>query len=240
MNLKTTCKIALVITLVSILLTLLGTALIHLPMLIRYFHFSMLINAVVGLLTALLRAGGVGLFLLALLPRFKDPAANTKALVVLAGVLVLLGTLIGAAHSMMHIGALYKHLPFARFILHAATTGFYFLSGACMGMLILTQTGGRSPAKPLAAVTLATTLILCGLMIASYAMHFSQYSNNPSILMFLGTAAMSFGYLTILAAELLFLLAWLKQKPQPPEAGVIDPSPEPIPTLAAEALPERE
>jgi hypothetical protein len=50
---------------------------------------------------------------------------------------------------------------------------------------------------------------------------------------------MSFGYLAILAAELLFLLAWLKQKPLPPEAGVIDPSPEPVPTLSTKAeLPE--
>jgi hypothetical protein len=34
-------------------------------------------------------------------------------------------------------------------------------------------------------------------------------------------------------------LTWLRQKPLPPEAGVIDPSPEPVPTLsAANPLPE--
>ena len=48
------------------------------------------------------------------------------------------------------------------------------------------------------------------------------------------------GLLLSKAAILLFLLAWLIQKPQPPEAGVIDSSPEPIPTLSAETLPERE
>ncbi|MHC5088588.1 MAG: hypothetical protein ACYSOT_03155, partial [Planctomycetota bacterium] len=145
---------------------------------------------------------------------------------------VLLGTLISMGMSMMHIGMLYKHFPFARFLLHAATTGFYFLAGAGMGMLILTQISGRSLAKPLAAVTLLVTIILGGLI-------FISYGTNAGIFRSIGSAAMSFGYLAILAAELLFLLAWLKQKPLPPEAGVIDPSPEPVPTLSTKAeLPE--
>ena len=233
MNLKTTCKIALVITLVSVLLTMAGHVLIYLPALIRHLHFSIIFNAGLGLLASLLKSGGFALFLLALLQRLKNPVANTTPLIALAGILVLLGTLISMGMSMMHIGMLYKHFPFARFLLHAATTGFYFLSGACMGMLILTQISGRSLAKPLAAVTLLVTIILGGLI-------FISYGTNAGIFRSIGSAAMSFGYLAILAAELLFLLAWLKQKPLPPEAGVIDPSPEPIPTLAAEALPERE
>ncbi|MHC5191835.1 MAG: hypothetical protein ACYSOP_06600 [Planctomycetota bacterium] len=232
MNLKTTCKIALVITLVSVLLTMAGHVLIYLPALIRHLHFSIIFNAGLGLLASLLKSGGFALFLLALLQRLKNPVANTTPLIALAGILVLLGTLISMGMSMMHIGMLYKHFPFARFLLHAATTGFYFLAGAGMGMLILTQISGRSLAKPLAAVTLLVTIILGGLI-------FISYGTNAGIFRSIGSAAMSFGYLAILAAELLFLLAWLKQKPQPPEAGVIDPSPEPVPTLSTKAeLPE--
>ena len=232
MNLKTTCKIALVITLVSVLLTMAGHVLIYLPALIRHLHFSIIFNAGLGLLASLLKSGGFALFLLALLQRLKNPVANTTPLIALAGILVLLGTLISMGMSMMHIGMLYKHFPFARFLLHAATTGFYFLAGAGMGMLILTQISGRSLAKPLAAVTLLVTIILGGLI-------FISYGTNAGIFRSIGSAAMSFGYLAILAAELLFLLAWLKQKPLPPEAGVIDPSPEPVPTLSTKAeLPE--
>ena len=180
-------------------------------------------------------------FLLALLPRFKDPAANTKALVVLAGVLVLLGTLIGTAHSMMHSIGMYQHLPFVRFIFYMVMYLFVFLSGLCLGAFILTQTGGGPSAKGLAAAALATTLILCGLIAISYAMHFSQNFNLDRIQHSVGWAAMAFGYLTMLGAGVLFLFSWLKQKPLPPEAGVIDPSPEPIPTLSEQAdCPEQE
>ncbi|MHC5164589.1 MAG: hypothetical protein ACYSOI_04395 [Planctomycetota bacterium] len=125
MNLKTTCKIALVITLVSVLLTMAGHVLIYLPALIRHLHFSIIFNAGLGLLASLLKSGGFALFLLALLQRLKNPVANTTPLIALAGILVLLGTLISMGMSMMHIGMLYKHFPFARFLLHAATTGFY-------------------------------------------------------------------------------------------------------------------
>ncbi|MHC5179993.1 MAG: hypothetical protein ACYSOS_05655, partial [Planctomycetota bacterium] len=94
MNLKTTCKIALVITLVSVLLTMAGHVLIYLPALIRHLHFSIIFNAGLGLLASLLKSGGFALFLLALLQRLKNPVANTTPLIALAGILVLLGTLI--------------------------------------------------------------------------------------------------------------------------------------------------
>ncbi|MHC5161661.1 MAG: hypothetical protein ACYSO4_00840, partial [Planctomycetota bacterium] len=155
---------------------------------IRHFHFSIIFNAGLGLLASLLKSGGFALFLLALLQRLKNPVANTTPLIALAGILVLLGTLISMGMSMMHIGMLYKHFPFARFLLHAATTGFYFLAGAGMGMLILTQISGRSLAKPLAAVTLLVTIILGGLI-------FISYGTNAGIFRSIGSAAMSFGYL---------------------------------------------
>ncbi|MHC5147062.1 MAG: hypothetical protein ACYSOK_08220, partial [Planctomycetota bacterium] len=106
MNLKTTCKIALVITLVSILLATAGHALIYLPVMIKHFHISMVLNAGLGLLHTLLKSGGFALFLLALLQRLKNPVANTTPLIALAGILVLLGTLISMGMSMMHIGML--------------------------------------------------------------------------------------------------------------------------------------
>ena len=234
MNLKTACQTAMVIMLVSIPLNLLGYILIYGLMMIEHFQLSTVASALVGLLAFLLQAGGFLLFLAAILPRFKNPATNTKALVALAGILVLLGGLISIAQSGFHIFALYQHHSLLQFISYVAIFGCAFLSSLCVGIFILTQTGVTSSAKGLAAAALVVTLVLYGLVISSYIINFSQYFNIHSIRISLGSAFMSLGYLVKEAAVLLFLFAWLKHDPSPPEAGVIEPSPEPVPTFSAE------
>lgn len=213
MNLKTACKIALIVTVVSIPLTLLGYALLYFPILTKHFHYSNLINAVIGQLTVLMQAGGFALFMLAVLPRLKDPAANTGGLVVLAGILVLLGTLISTAQCSMHSAQLYKHLPLLKSLLYITLYGAAFLSGLCLSIFILAQIGGTCSSKALAVTTLVFTLILCGLIIARQVIYFGFFG----ILSFLGLMAMLSGSMTRLLATALFLFAWIKQKALPTE-----------------------
>ena len=240
MNLKNACFIALIMAAISIGLTLLGQGLVYLQVFQHGVHWQISTNIFTGVLAGWLRTGGLLVFLLAMMAWLKNPESNAKTLFVLAGILVLLGSLIGLGMSLMHSVGLHGHLPLFQFMLRMATQLFSFLASLCMSAFAFTMAGRASSAKSPAAVTLAAEVVLGGLVLITTVSNFSQYFSGTNYIHIAGSFAMSLGYFIQLAAVLIFLLAFLKHRPWPPMAGVENSSPDPLPTLSAEAFPEQE
>ena len=242
MNLKSACKIAIIIMTISILLAMTGYALIYTQIRLHQSH-SININFVARILAFLLqpeslafllRAGGFLAFLLAFITQPKELSSNSLIFFVLTGILILLGTLITAASSLGLIHTDYQYFGFPLFVLIMAVHGFLFLSGLCLSIFIFLQARKAQAAKFIAIIILGINLILCVLLSINVVVRHLQDWNTPSIIYCISVLATSLGHLANLVAVIIFMLAFVKHRPWPPEAGVLDPSPVPAPVLSAE------
>ena len=236
MNLKSACKTALVLVMVSIILKLIGSALFYIPAIVKDFGGSTIIflctMAATTLLPFILQTAGLFIFFIAFMKSLKKITTDPTIAFILAGILILLGSLITAAFPM-------RHISFSNIKL-MLTFGIIFLSGLSLSIFIFTLIKKALSAKPLAAVTLGINLASCGLMIVNQ-LTFLQAWSQDNILYPISMTISLLSYLSHQAAIFLFLLTFLKHRPWPPMAGVADDSPDPVPTLSEHAsVPEEE
>ncbi|MBL7215944.1 MAG: hypothetical protein ISS71_09730 [Phycisphaerae bacterium] len=232
MNLKAACKTAISVILLSILLIMVGYVLVYIPMVMRHFHWGVIENAIVEILKYLLEPAGFLVFLLAFTARLRHQSTNLKILFVFAGIHVLLGTLISTTSSLRYTGALPEYFGSLGTVFYMTIYGLILISGLCLSTFIFFQADRTLAVKPLARTILIANLFICGFIIINSIVY--RPWNKPSIIYMIGSIAMTFGYLAKLSALLIFLLAWLKQNPSPPQAAAPAPNPEPLLVLSDE------
>ncbi|MHC4291533.1 MAG: hypothetical protein ACYSU8_10665 [Planctomycetota bacterium] len=233
MNLKNISKIAVVVILLSIPLTLIGHVIIHIPMLTQHFHLQNLINIGLTILILLLESSGFAIFLMAFMKQFSRPMEASNGLFIIAVILILLGAIISMGLNVMVAVGSYKHLEFSRFVLYTVMWVLAPLSAVFLSMFVFTQMRNSPAAKLMAVLALGTTFTLLGLSIISCILTPEMFTHGK-LLYIIGMVIMWMGYFIKNAAIILFLLAYLAQRPLPPQSGVVDPSPEPAPVLSAE------
>lgn len=230
MNLKSVCKTALVLVIVSIILKLIGSALFYIPAIVENFGGSTIIFiatiAATTLLPFILQTAGLFIFFIAFMKLLNKITTNPTVAFILAGTLIFLGSLIAIVFPMRHIN--FSHIKLM------LTFGTIFLSGLSLSIFIFLQVKKALSTKPLAAVTLGINVASCGLMIINQLTLLQAWSQD-NILYPISMTISLLSYLSYQAAIFLFLLAFLKHRPWPPTAGVADASPDPLPTLSAHA-----
>jgi hypothetical protein len=239
MNLKTACIIALAIMLFSILLTIGGSVLFYTMLFAGHYSVRAFMSPAISLLLSLILTGGIILLLMATLTRLNNPdSGGAQSLFSVAGVLILLATLIHLAIWATTSFSLFQHLPRAQFFHYLYMTIPTFLANLTLGLFAITLAGNAS-GKFLAAVTLLLHVFVLAFVLIQTAGSLSSNFNNFGIIQNIGYSAMTLGSWGILAAIILFLLMFLMHRPWPPMARVEDSSPDPLPTLSAHApLPE--
>ena len=239
MNLKTACIIAFILMAVSILLYMGGSVLFYAMLFSHQVHVGSFISPVISVLTFFILSGGFILLLIAIMNRLNKPdSGGAQSLFILAGGLILLATLINLANMAITSVSLFQHLPRTQFFHYLYMVIPSFLANLTLGLFAITQAGNIS-GKSFAAVTLILHVILLAIVLINVVRNLPNSFIHSGLIQNISNAAMSLGSLAHLAAIIFFLLMFLMHRPWPPQAEVLDPSPEPLPVLSAEApLPE--
>jgi hypothetical protein len=226
MNMKSTAKIILVITIISMILVVAGQILIYIPMLKHFSHWTHSFHMALGPLTNLARIGGWVIFLLAFIIRLYNPNPSIKPLFLLSACIIIFSTILTLAPIPMAAIQLFKYSPRLHFFSYITSNIFYILTGFSTGLFIFTQINNPQVARTSAAITLFGTVILVVLSILSIASLFVyNYLNNPNSLMNAGTIAMMIGHFAINITTILFFIAYLKNATKAAPTEQVSPEP---------------
>jgi len=254
-TLKSACKTAIVLAIISVILILAGRVLTSISVFIQISgaqngwsamphtpRYTILVTQLfqiipIVLYRGLLLAGFITL-LSACLKRHNDPQANVRTRFIIAAILTGLGTLITLAQSVSFYYTIFRHsLPMnSQLCLSIA----YFITTALCGVTLcvfaaVCASGHIIRTPTIAAIVchfLRVFIFAAGLINTMYAGLIFLKSPDTYSPMFIASwfaASLSshIGLFLWLAAVLLFLFAYLKNLP--PQAGVIELSPEPTP-----------
>lgn len=235
MNLKNASTIALILIIVSTLLYVSGSILYFTLILKDNINLSTLSSVFASILPVPFRSLGVVLLISAVISRLSKPDSGLgSTLAILAGVLILLCTLFTTITSIINVVPLYRHLPLSRFLYYMVANFFGIASGLTLGIFAFTISG-RSSGKALALLALITHVAILLINLGNIAISFGETFAQHDFVINLGSMGMILGGIGTSIAIIFFLLVFLKQKPWPPMADVKDWSPEPLPTLSAQA-----
>lgn len=239
MNLKSACIIAMLMTLSEIALIVIGNGLFYATWLFEHFHVSILVNALVPVLLALFKSGGLILMLMAVLIRCGKPDAHIKSLFLLAAILIMIAALISITTGVYYMAIAFMHLPLAQSALYTSMNLLVFLSSLFLGMLALALRNSTRSCKSFAAVTLILCMTLLGLVMISTIINKHSVFNDDSLLRTIGSVSITASYYVDLIAQIFFLLMFLKYRPWSPGGCVAETSSGPLEPLAVHAdLPE--
>ena len=235
MNLKNASVIALILIIASTLLIICGSILYFTSMLKDNINLQTLTSVFASILPVPFGSLGVVLLLSAVISRLSKPDSGLgSTLAVLAGVLILLCALITIITCITNAFPLYRYLPLGRFLYYMAANFFGIASNLTLGIFAFTISG-RSSGKVLALLALISHVAILLINLGNVAISFGQSFAQRDFLVNLGSMGMILGSFGIPIAIIFFLLMFLKQKPWPPMADVKGWSPEPLPTLNAQA-----
>ena len=261
MTLKSACKTAIVLMVISIILILVGQIFSSMmffsrmsgdqngwstapggPRYLPYLILMQLLNSVTALLHPGLLLAGFITLLSACLKRLNNPQANVKKRYIVATVLIGLAALVMTWLTVGFFWNILRHSPPQNLQLGLSLCWYLIATLCAISLCIFAATGIRK----IAARTPTVLAIVCHwLMVAvtiagtANTLHHVLTINSTqhfgplfSIFWFASSVLSYSGDFLWLAAVLLFLYAYLKNLSL--RAGVIEPLPEPLPTLSAE------
>ncbi len=209
MKLKVISQITLVLILLAVLLTVVGTVTSYLQALLEYPHWTMILSSSGAIAHVLLRDAGLAVFLIAFIKRLNNPNIRINTAFTIACILILLATLFAGGLGSLHTRQLYQQLPRMKFLLHMFTAILALAAGLCMSFFALT----RAVNKPLAAVTLAAQITLFAVNGIRFTDTLWMWSSdNPLRTIAWLTYYAAYGIHT--AAILLFLITFLSTPKQ--------------------------
>jgi hypothetical protein len=261
MNLKKACKTAMILAIISFVLVLAGQICNIFTFFIQVSgtetgwsqmpdvpHYSILLTHVISMLPIILIRGlllaGFITLLSVCLKQQNDPQACVKTRTIVATVLVGLAGLFVLTGSINFISTMFRH----HLALHMQATialSWYLSSLLCtLSLFIFIITNACNTVSQIPAIaTIICHLLRAVVMMLSLgntiyqglALRNNQYFGNIFSVSWFASSLFSYtGIFLWLTAILLFLSAWLRDNRQPPEAGVVELSPEPLPALSAE------
>ena len=265
MNLKAACKTAIILSIVSFILIVFGqlfsSLMVFWPKISSHngwaatpntsnmsLFIMWLTHAFFYLLSPALLITGFITLLSGIRKQQHDAYGSNKKQSIIAAVLFGLAALVIACRTVNFVWIIFRHAPSLNFQ-YGLSLVWHLIATLCAITLCIFAAVSvkrlNSKTPTLLAVIFHCLLAVIGIAGIGNTLFFltsagaQHIGSVRTVFVFASLVCNQSGTFLRLAAILLFLFAWLKQKPQPPEAGVIDPSPEPVPTLSTKAeLPE--
>ncbi|MDH4203717.1 MAG: hypothetical protein OEV87_12615 [Phycisphaerae bacterium] len=267
MNLKTACKTAMIATIISFILIVLGQIFSLLTIFFQdaeshngwsvtpatsnmsLFLMRLIPSFEYLLFPALLTAGFITL-LSTYLEWLKNPEANTKKRYTIAAVLIGLVALLMAWRTVGFTWITLRQAPYLSFQYGLSLAWHLTETLSAITLCIFAAVSiKRTPRRTPALLATIFYCLLAALTIAGAGNTLHRLLTSDT-LQHLGTTRMILWFASLvcgrcgiflrLAAVLIFLTTWLKQNP-PMQAGVIESSPDPLPNLSAQSpLPKHE
>lgn len=259
MNIKSACKTAIILSIVSMTLKVFGQSFSTLMIVSQMQQhnggpylpsFLMLVlHAFWNVLSPALLIAGFITLLSAYLKQHNDLQANIRSRSVTAAVLMGIGGLLIAFQAISFLNTILRHpIPVNfQYMLSFAWYAISIVSVIALCLFAITMLNKSCSKIP------AVTAVICYLLHIVLMIFFlgntvyqglgsdsSQFFGELFTVFWFASSVFSFtGGFCWLAAVLMFLFAWPKQKPWPPHTDVLRPNPQPSPILSAEqSLPE--